>query len=84
LKHAYSLIGAYKVYNTDGTLKADLFKIRNPHGYDYYYNGTWNDGDSIWNTAGETYKEQVNFSNSSSDGVYYMTKEDFATYYYTL
>jgi hypothetical protein len=52
LGHAYSVIGAYKVYNADGSLKADLFKMRNPWGTDTTYNGTWCDSDSIWNTAG--------------------------------
>jgi hypothetical protein len=55
LSHAYSVLGVYKVYNADGTLKADLIKMRNPWGSDGSYNGTWSDSDTIWNTDGETY-----------------------------
>ena len=55
LCHAYTLIGAYNVTNSDGTLKARLLRIRNPWATDYNYNGAWNDNDTIWNTTGQTY-----------------------------
>jgi len=52
LSHAYSIIGVAPVYNSDGTLKANLLKMRNPWGSDGSYNGTWSDSDSIWKTTG--------------------------------
>jgi len=78
LSHAYSVIGVYKVYDESNTLKASLFKMRNPWGSDGSYNGTWSDSDAIWKTG--TYATQVSWTNSS-DGVFYMTVEDFYTYY---
>lgn len=51
MSHAYSVIGVYKVYDTTGALKANLFKMRNPWGSDGSYNGTWSDSDSIWKTG---------------------------------
>lgn len=53
--HAYTIMSAIPIYNTDGSLKANLLKMRNPWGDDGDYNATWNDDDSIWNTTGETY-----------------------------
>jgi hypothetical protein len=80
LSHAYSVIGVAKIYNADGSLKANLFKMRNPWGSDGSYVGSWSDSDQVWNTAGQTYASQVSWTNSS-DGVFYITVQDFDTYF---
>lgn len=53
LSHEYTLLGAYIVYNADGSLKEKLYHMRNPWGNDGKYSGPWNDADPIW-------KDQVN------------------------
>jgi hypothetical protein len=34
LQHAYTVVGAYTLKNQDGTVKAQVFKMRNPWGVD--------------------------------------------------
>jgi hypothetical protein len=34
LQHAYTVIGAYVLKNQDGSVKAQVFKMRNPWGVD--------------------------------------------------
>jgi calpain, invertebrate len=55
LSHAFTVLSTIQIWNADGTLKANLLKMRNPWGDDGDYNGTWNDGDAVWLTIGETY-----------------------------
>lgn len=69
--HAFSIIGVVTLYNSDGTTKAQLFRMRNPWGSDGDYNGTWSDNDSVWTTSGETYIEQADFRNAS-DGIFFI------------
>ena len=70
--HGYTLLGTNTVYNADGSVKANLFKIRNPWGSDAMYNGSWSDDDNVWNTVGQNYKQQVGFE-KKDDGVFFMT-----------
>ena len=41
--HAYSLLGAYAIKDSNGNVVNRLLRIRNPWGNDHNYNGTWND-----------------------------------------
>ena len=47
--HAYTLLGAYIVTDSNKTTHR-LIKLRNPWGFDVY-NGTWNDASSKWTQA---------------------------------
>ena len=50
--HAYSIIGAYAITNSAGTITNRLLSVRNPWGVDAGYNGTWNDQDTnSWTSA---------------------------------
>lgn len=46
--HAYTILSAHIIYNSDGTEKAKLFRVRNPWSQDAGYSGKWNDNDPDW------------------------------------
>ena len=73
--HAYTLLGAYAIKNSAGTVTNRLLQIRNPWGSDAGYNGTWNDGDATsWSAAA---KSQVPFTSNINDGVFWVEDKDF-------
>jgi hypothetical protein len=73
--HAYTLIGTQILYNTDGTVAAQIYKIRNPWGVDDKYNCSWSDLDPVWK-ANPTWATQVGWVNNTYDGVFYISKAD--------
>lgn len=49
--HAYSVVGAYNLRDSNGAIAHILLRIRNPWGQDRY-NGPWSDGDtSRWTSS---------------------------------
>ena len=50
-QHAYSVLGVEKITAVNGT-EYKLLRVRNPHRYEYAFNGTWADGNPIWNEIG--------------------------------
>eukprot|EP00347_Sterkiella_histriomuscorum_P009273 403341839 len=72
--HAYTLLEAYILKEQNGTIKARLFKMRNPWGKDGKYKGQYNDNDPIW-TQGN-YASQVGFQ-KADDGLFFITAEEF-------
>jgi hypothetical protein len=71
MSHAYTVIGAYTLKNSDGSVKDYLFQMRNPWGEDAQYNGTYRDTDPIWTTS--NYAAQVNFVSNAHDGIFFIT-----------
>lgn len=71
--HAYSVLGAYSLKDSQGTVRARLLRVRNPWGTDSY-SGPWGDNDSRWTTA---YKSQVPFSQNTNDGYFFIEISDF-------
>lgn len=54
--HAYTIISAFYIYDTDGTtVLHKLYMVRNPWGITYYY-GDWAHDSALWTTA---FKAQV-------------------------
>ena len=74
--HAYTLVGTATFFNPDGTVAHEVLKVRNPWGSDSH-NCTFNDKDPIW-INNPTWAAQVSWVNSSSDGYFYIRKEDVA------
>jgi len=74
--HAYSVLGASTV-NDNGNL-VNLLEIKNPWSIDTW-NGAYND-----NVMSASVAQQLNHTNSSSDGVFYMTVSDFLSNFGTL
>jgi hypothetical protein len=81
VSHAYTVLSYITLYNADGTTKAQLVKMRNPWGIDSLYNGTWNDNDATWNTVDQTYATQAGLSSNTNDGIFYISINDFVTYF---
>jgi calpain-15 len=79
--HAYTVLSVHNLTNADGTLRTRLIKMRNPWSVDGAYNGSYSDLDPVWNTAGQTYARQVNFTNDTRDGVFFITPTDYYTYF---
>ena len=55
--------------------------MRNPWGTDTTYKGAWNDNDANWKDLTNNYAAQVNFTNNPQDGFFFITSEDFFTYF---
>jgi len=45
--HAYTVLGAQKLYGEKGELVEKMVKMRNPWGSEVY-TGKWNDNDPVW------------------------------------
>lgn len=71
-KHLYTVVGVLELKKNGKTYKR-LFKMRNPWGSEQY-NGPWNDEDTQWTAD---FKKQANLSVDKSDGVFYMSVEDY-------
>lgn len=80
--HAYSVLGAYQLKDTNGNVVHTLFRVRNPWGYDVY-TSQWADKGSAWTSA---YKAQVPYSENTNDGIFFIEDTDFvnAFYYYQI
>lgn len=48
--HAYTVLSVHNLLNENGSLRARLYKMRNPWGSDGAYAGTWRDLDPLWTT----------------------------------
>jgi len=79
--HAYTIISAFYLYDTDGTtVLHKLYMVRNPWGVDYF-TGTWRATSGLWTTA---FKAQVPHSvdptdPSGNDGIFFVTDSEFRT-----
>jgi hypothetical protein len=71
--HAYAVLGAYELKDKDGKVQYRLLKIRNPHGSDDAYNGSWSDSDTKWTPE---FKAQVPYV-KGNDGQFFMEINDF-------
>lgn len=78
LGHAYSMLGAYAIKDSNGAITNRLFRMRNPWGTDHAYNGTWNDQDTkSWTAAA---KAQVPYVDAD-DGIFFVEDSDFVKIY---
>lgn len=75
--HAYTIVSAHVIRETNGAIKDYLYRIKNPWGSDSY-SGPWHDGDGRWNAY---YRSQVPYVNSN-DGYFFMSKDDLLRAYY--
>jgi aminopeptidase C len=74
MSHAYSLIGAYELKETNGQVVHRLYRVRNPWGKDWgYYSGYWNDKSSLWT---DSFKAQVPYARED-DGIFFIDDIDF-------
>lgn len=48
--HAYTVVSAHVIRESNGAIREYLYRIRNPWGSDSY-GGPWNDGDTRWTAA---------------------------------
>lgn len=73
--HAYGVLGTYTVTDKTTGNGINLVQVRNPWGFDdTCFNGTWKDGNAIWDT--------VDYSNTpyvkdASDGVLWVNMTEF-------
>jgi len=74
--HAYSIITTFSMTDANSNVY-DMIMLRNPWGITYY-DGTWHKDDAAWTSS---LISQVPFginpTTSDSDGVFFMSKEDF-------
>ena len=77
--HMYSLLGAYAIRDSSGSIIHQLLQVRNPWSYDTGYNGTWNDNDAISWTAAN--KAQVPYVNNTMDGDIFIEASDYVKYF---
>ena len=75
--HAYSVIGTTTVTDNAGTT-TQLVKVRNPWGSENY-SGDWSDGDTRWNNVSQSEKDRIGYTNSLSDGYFFMSVPSFST-----
>ncbi|CDW87377.1 calpain family cysteine protease containing protein [Stylonychia lemnae] len=76
--HAYSLLSVKTLENADRTSSTRIFQIRNPWRSESKFNGSFQDGSSLWFTPGpngKTWGQQVNLV-VSNDGIFYMTLDE--------
>jgi hypothetical protein len=71
--HAYAILGAYELLDTNGNVVHRLYRIRNPWGVDVY-DGPWDDSSSLWTAA---FKAQVPYVNNVNDGAFFVEDTDF-------
>lgn len=75
--HAYTLLSAHYVYNADGSLKARLFRCRNPWGSDTSYTGAWRDDADIWTDTTNNYASQLPYAKNTNDGIFFIDSDQF-------
>jgi len=80
--HAYTIISAFFLYDTDGTtVLHKLYMVRNPWGVTYF-TGTWRYDSGLWTTA---FKAQVphgidpSSAASADDGIFFVLDSEFST-----
>ena len=77
--HAYTVIRA--VENVAGS-GCDLLQVRNPHGRGEMENGRWDDDGPGWDEHPEVRDELQ--PEQRDDGIFWMSKEEFVTYFDTV
>jgi hypothetical protein len=81
-QHAYSVLGVETVTNSTGyTFR--LLRVRNPHEYEYQFNGTWADGNEIWKSIGKdgkTFAEQAHLI-VANDGIVLLEDSEYLRAY---
>ena len=76
--HAYTILGVVNLQN-NGEESMQLVKMRSPWIYsNEIWSGKWNVKDARWT---KNYKKQVKFSYDSSDGIFFMTFDDFQDHF---
>ena len=75
--HAYTVLGVYELDGSRG--KEKVVRLRNPWG-NGEWNGDWSDSSSKWTTQ---LKNKMELS-KKDDGDFYMSFNDFITYYVTM
>ncbi|KAJ7374387.1 hypothetical protein OS493_007489 [Desmophyllum pertusum] len=76
--HAYSVTGAttVSVYGRE----VQLVRVRNPWGNEREWEGAWGDKSSEWRKLSDSDKRDMNLD-FKDDGEFWMSFEDFSTYY---
>lgn len=74
--HLYTLLGAYTLRNSAGSIVDYVYQIRNPWGVDDAFNGTWRDSSSLWLDTTNNYKAQVPYVNAN-DGAFFVNFQEF-------
>lgn len=70
--HAYTILATYQVHSADNKTISQLYKMRNPWGYDASFSGLWADGNSVWSDTTNNYAGQVNYVNNPDDGIFFI------------
>jgi hypothetical protein len=79
--HAYSILGTYTVTETVSGKTHNLYRIRNPWGYDDSgFSGAWKPGSSMWSLINSA---AVDYS-TLDDGVLYLEDYEFVQAYNNL
>lgn len=76
--HAYTVMGAYPIKDTNNNVVARLIHVRNPWNIDSF-SGPWSDGSSQWTDA---YKKQVPYINNKNDGGFFIEVSDLVRAFY--
>lgn len=71
--HAYTVLGAYELKDTNGNVVHRLYRVRNPWSTDNF-NGPWADSSSLWTAA---FKAQVPYASNAYDGAFFIADTDF-------
>ena len=77
--HSYSVIKVVKVKSS----KTYLIQLRNPHGQNEW-NGDWSDDDDKWNQLYGCTLNKLGYVSNKNDGEFFMSLEDFRTYFGTV
>jgi len=78
--HAYSILACIKNAGGSGF---DMVKMRNPWGKQEFDSGGWKDGGVNWKRHPEVY-EACGKPVAKDDGIFWMAKENFFTYFATI